>query len=350
MGQILDIAPQKVRRWYKDVLSSFRKEEKTTLHQYDIIVKNSETGKTQTVYVPFCIPQNIGKDMCIDEKKIGEEFYTILSNRTTGKLVFMASTTNSSFLLEATKPIETELKSIEIINRDLAGCYRKFCTIAMPDAKQVGDKFHVVKLLMEAGQAVRMEQKRKISSDKRRAHEAHKIKEKARKKACAKKLLKFKKKKFVYNERVLSNTETPSQVLSRSRGLLFKHPEQWTKSQRERANVLFPEFPEIEKSYRLVIDFRNWYSKKNIERNKYDMDRKLHQWYEDVENSGIVEIMNFSSTVERNEEYIVNYFNLNGATNAMAENRNSKIKKFISSNQGTRDRDFFFFRLKKYFA
>ncbi|MCP4179843.1 MAG: transposase, partial [bacterium] len=37
-------------------------------------------------------------------------------------------------------------------------------------------------------------------------------------------------------------------------------------------------------------------------------------------------------------------------TNAIAENINSKIQRFIASNQGTRDREFFYFRLAAKFS
>ncbi len=53
--------------------------------------------------------------------------------------------------------------------------------------------------------------------------------------------------------------------------------------------------------------------------------------------------------IESNEGYVVNYF-IHGETNALAERINNKIQKFKSSNQGTRDKDFFFFRLSNYFA
>jgi transposase len=68
------------------------------------------------------------------------------------------------------------------------------------------------------------------------------------------------------------------------------------------------------------------------------LEAGLLKWYENVEESNIEELMNFSYTVERNQNYICNYFFHNGSTNAKAENKNGKIKKFISSNQGTRDR------------
>ena len=339
-----------MRRWYRDVLSGFLETGQASLHKHDTDYVNKETGAIKKILVPVCIPENIGDDMCIDEKMIGEEFYTIISNRTTGKLAFTANTTSSYALIEACVPIEKELKNVKIINRDLASSYRRFANIMMPDADQVGDKFHVVKLLLDAQQSVRIKEKNKINTEKRKVHETFKEKEKKRKEDCQKTKQEYKKQKFEYKEKILSNGETPSEILKRSRYLLYKFPEQWTDKQGARAKVLFLEFPNLEKSYNLSIKFRDWYSKKNIGKHKLFLEKGLYQWYEDIEISGITELMNFSSTVERNQDYILNYFYHNGASNAKAENKNGKIKKFISSNQGTRDRDFFFFRLKKYFS
>ena len=322
----------------------------STIHKNDIEYVDKGTGEVKDIFVPICSPENIGEDMCIDEKQIGEDFYSIISNRKTGKLAFVANTTKSSELFEATLTISQQLSQIKVINRDLASCYRNFCNRVMPDTAQVGDKFHVIKLLLDAGQSVRIRLKRDIDTKKRIAFQEFKNQEKQRKDACEKAREKYKKRKFVYKEKLASNGETLSELLRRSRFLLFKFPKQWTKNQRERANVLFIEYPELETAYQLCCDFRNWYSKNNINTSELILEKGLHQWYEDVEDSGIEELMNFSSTVERNEEYICNYFFNNGATNAMAENRNGKIKKFISSNQGTRDRDFFFFRLNNYFT
>ncbi len=44
--------------------------------------------------------------------------------------------------------------------------------------------------------------------------------------------------------------------------------------------------------------------------------------------------------IESNEGYVVSYF-IHGETNAVAEEINSKIQKFISSSRSTRDKDFF---------
>ncbi|MCP4180138.1 MAG: transposase [bacterium] len=350
VGLILNIDHNKLRRWYRDVLSGFSDIGRESLHEHDTMFVNKTTGEIKDIFVPVCIAENIGLDMCIDEKQIGEVFFTIISNRQTGKLAFMADTTRSSELVEACFPIREQLKEVMVLNRDLAGCYRRFCDKLMPRAEQVGDKFHVVKLLLDSGQAVRIRQRHKIETKKREAYNAFKEEEQKRKIDCLKSKKKYKKRKFVYDEKVLANSETPSEILKRSRYLLYKFPEQWTEKQKTRADVLFSEFPELEKAYILNIKFRTWYSKGNIGKHKLILEKELYQWYEDVEESGVNELMNFASTVERNENYILNYFYQNGATNAMAENRNGKIKKFINSNQGTRDRDFFFFRLTKYFA
>ncbi len=88
---------------------------------------------------PLCLSDNIEEDMCIDEKMIEEEFYTIISNRQTHKLTFIANTTNSSDLLIATNPIKSEFKQVKILNQDLTSSYHKFIIIAMSSSDQVGD-------------------------------------------------------------------------------------------------------------------------------------------------------------------------------------------------------------------
>jgi len=80
-----------------------------SVHEYDIDYVDKKTGQIKKISVPVCVPENIGSDMCIDEKKIGEEFFTIISNRNTSNIAFMANTTNSSELIEACIPIKEEM-------------------------------------------------------------------------------------------------------------------------------------------------------------------------------------------------------------------------------------------------
>ncbi len=56
------------------------------------------------------------------------------------------------------------------------------------------------------------------------------------------------------------------------------------------------------------------------------------------------ELLNFRSSVENNADYILNYYQ-QYATNAIAESTNARIQGYIRDNKGTRDIDFFHYRL-----
>ena len=90
-------------------------------------------------------------------------------------------------------------------------------------------------------------------------------------------------------------------------------------------------------------------SRDNIKKPTEYLTEQLTDWYEGTEEDDAEEIVNFKSLVERNETYILNYFD-DGDTNADAEGLNSQIQKFIHMNGGVKDRDFFHFRLRKYFS
>ena len=119
--------------------------------------------------------------------------------------------------------------------------------------------------------------------------------------------------------------------------------------QTKRAYILFEKFPEIKKVYDRCCEFRDWMKKENVGGNIRLLKAELQLWCKNVEIDDIDEMLNFKSLVERNLLPILNYFRF-GATNAVAENINSRIQRFIMINQGTRDREFFYFRLSKYFS
>jgi transposase len=89
--------------------------------------------------------------------------------------------------------------------------------------------------------------------------------------------------------------------------------------------------------------------KDNVGMDKQYLINEIKTWYEKTENDDIEEIMNFKSLTERNFISILNYFD-EGDTNADAEGLNSQIQKFIHMNGGVKNRDFFHFRLRKYFS
>lgn len=343
-GKALQIKPSSIYRWYKDVLSDYAKD-KSIVHKHDI----TKPLQDKTIEVPIFKHENFGPKMAIDEKYIGQDICTVMSNRETGKIALLSKSTNYADIKEILLQHKGLLDNIKSITRDFSSLFEKVCTELLPQATQIGDKFHVIRNLMEAHQSVRVRYRQKELEKRRKAYQQFKLAEGQRLAQCERSGQKFKPGKFHYKEQRMANGETLLELLARSRFLLFKYPGQWSKRQRSRAKALFETYPEIEKTYELSNQFRLLMSSSNIGNHFLVIDKMLHQWYEDVETSQIDEMASFKSMVESNEQVIRNYF-LTGETNALAEAINKNIQRLIASNGGNRDKDFFFFRLALYYA
>jgi transposase len=329
-------------------LSGYRDaDEQISLFEHDRVIR---TGcRVRKVRVPIYEVENMGKNMAVDEKQIGEEMHTILTNRDTGKIALLAESVNFDELSQIL-PTETfKNRSVETLTRDLSHTYRKLGDHSFFNASHIADKFHIIRNLLDAMQSVRVRYRQEVLREKRLAFEAYKQSEKQRQKDFQSQSIPYKRKNFTYQNNIAQNGETFLELLARSRYLLYKHPNQWTQTQHNRAMALFEKFPQIQKSYRLACDFRNWYKKEHVGKPKQPIISRLQQWYADVKDADVDEMLNFKSSVERNQLAITNYFS-NGHTNAIAENLNGRIQQFISANKGTRDVNFFYFKIKKMFA
>ena len=353
MGSIIGIPGKKLYRWYKEVLSGFRDDEtKAELHKYDTVdpsLTDKSTGEVKAVEVPILKEENFGKDMALDDKNIGGVGYSILSNKETKKIAFMASTTKAAILIKILSRISAKvLFSVKTISKDLASGYDWVARAVFMNAMRIADKFHVLKLAFEALQDIRVYYRQQILSSERKQREEMKGKERKRKELCFKKGEVYVPRKFKpLPQKRYGNGETKKEILARGRYLLFRMEKDWSESQKERSVILFNLFPKIKIAYELICQFRKFYSSKigDIEKAKQLLD----EWYRRVEEEDIDEINNFASLVERHEGEILNYFH-EGHTNAYAESLNSIIENFVNANSGTRDRDFFHFRLKQYFT
>ena len=65
-----------------------------------------------------------------------------------------------------------------------------------------------------------------------------------------------------YHPERLKNNETKAELLMRSKYLLMVSPEKWTPSQRERAEILFELYPDIEMAYSLTHSLRMIFAQK----------------------------------------------------------------------------------------
>jgi len=307
------------------------------LHEYDILDKDlidKETGKVKCIPVPILKPENFGENMAIDDKNIGGEGYTVISNKDTGKIAALIMSTKSGIVSGVLEKVPVVMRMVvKTITKDLAENYDWIARTCFMNAQKIADKFHVIKLAMEALQAVRVRFRQRALTAEREQREQWKKE--------GKKMKDFPKAK------TYENGETEKELLARSRYLLFSFEKQWKESQAERAIILFREFPEIKEAYSLICSFRNFYKCKVGTGHR--ARESLNRWYEKTKKSKIEEIKNFRHTVKRHEGEIMNYFD-EGHTNAFAESLNNKIQGFVRSNYGVRDRDFFHFRMMKHFS
>lgn len=342
IGRVVGNDGKKIYRWYKEVLSGFTKpQEQAILHENDIPEKtDSKTGEISVLPVPIFKQENFGEHMTIDDKNIGGEGYTVMANKITGKIAVLAQTTKTDILASILQKIPVSIRySVKIISKDLAEGYDWIARTLFLNAIRVDDKFHVLKLGFEALQNVRVRYRQMILTEEKNRREEkkardHEMKIRPEKKSAA-------------LPKTYANGDTKKELLARSRYLLFSFREKWTESQKERATILFREFPEIEKAYDLMIRFRGFYQTKVGDTTM--AKERLKAWYEKVSAADTPEMETFASTVAHHEATILNYFET-GQTNAFAESLNAKIQRFVQSNQGTNDRDFFHFRLKGYFS
>lgn len=341
---------KKIHHWYQDYLSGFPEDKE--LHEHDTEdpdLIDRKTGKPKKVAVPIFKPWNFGKSMSIDDKNIGGIGYMIMRNKKTGKIALMIATTKLKLIKKILQTLPASISfGVEKITRDMAGYYWMLHEI-FPRAIQIADKFHVIKHALDALQDIRVRYRQIHLTKRRQEYEQHKAAEKQRMEECKTNNLPYKKKRFEYKEPKYENGETALKLLANSRYLLFKHAKEWDEYSSERATILFREFPEIHKAYLLTCRFRTWMTKDNIGRERRQLIEELNIWSQLVEESDIEEILNFKSLVERNSEFILNYFN-EGDTNADAEGLNSRIERFIVNNGGIKNRDFFHFRMKKHFS
>ena len=261
------------------------------------------------------------------------ELYTIITNKDAkgkkGALVAMIKGTSSDVVSECLKQISTHIRlRVKEITIDLSPSMKLICKQSFPSATIVSDRFHVQKLMNEAVSDVRIKH-RWDSIDKE--NEDIKLA-----KATGR----------TYKPKTYENGDTVRQLLARSRHSVMMHFSKWTHAQSKRAEILFREFPDIHKAYKVSMKLTEIY---NTTKCKMTALTKLAHWYEEVEQLDNKIFNSVINTMQNNYASIVNYFD-NRSTNASAESFNAKVKAFRSQFRGVRDIPFFIFRLTKIFA
>ena len=279
-------------------------------------------------------PKNVGYRLCLDETALSKgELYTIIINKDKhgrkGSIVEVIKGTKAEDVIAVLMLIPEDIRrQVKEITLDMAASMYKIARKCFPQAMQVIDRFHVQKLVYEAVQELRITYRwQVIKEENKRMKEARK-------------------RGIDYEPEVFENGDTIKQLLARSRYLLFKSPDKWTKSQKIRAEILFKQFEDIKHVYYYSLQLGKIFSA------TYDKDvarAKLALWYNKIEEYGYDTFSTVANSIENHYERILNFF-VNRSTNAEAEAFNAKIKAFRASFRGVVDRKFFLFRLAKVYA
>lgn len=265
-----------LERHYKDHLSDYR--------TWDSL---SHAGKW------LLFPQNLGTHLSIDETSLSNgDLYTIVRNKAAkgrkGAIIAIVYGTKSEDVIEVLKKIpEEELNKVEEVTLDMADTMRKIVRRCFPKAIRVIDRFHVQKLACDALQEIRIAYRWEAIQEETEAKEEAKGKGEK------------------YRVETLKNGDTPKQLLARSRYLLFKSPEKWSKSQKARAEILFELYPDLKKAYSLTHSLRMIFAKNTV---KDAARASLARWYNQVEEAGFNSFNVIAATVYEHYEEILNFY------------------------------------------
>lgn len=279
-------------------------------------------------------PQNLGTQLSIDETSVSHgELYTIVTNKAAkgrkGAIVAIVAGVKAETVIEVLRKMPEKLRrKVKEITLDMAGNMELIAKRAFPAAVRVTDRFHVQQLATEALQEMRIKHRWAALDAENKAME------------------KARKENYNFESEYLSNGDTLKQLLARSRYVLYKRSEQWSESQKQRAELLFDHYPDLKQAHGLSTALSNIFE--NTKDKLYGLAR-LAKWHEKVRISGFESFNTISRSIQNHYQTILNYFD-NRSTNASAESFNAKLKAFRSQFRGVRNIEFFLYRLTQIYA
>jgi len=278
-------------------------------------------------------PQNIGENLGIDELSLSKgELYTFVTNKSgKGKkktLVAVIKGTKSQDIIDVLNKIPIDKrKLVKEITLDMANNMQLASRMCFPESSLVTDRFHVVKLVLDALQHQRIKLRWEAIEKENQA------------------IKQAKEQGIKYIPITLENDDTPKQLLARSRYIIAKKQNQWTDNQKIRAELLFKNYPSLHQGYKHTLEFRNIYEQTSREIAK----EQILAWIEKTKSLQLNDFNTAANSLKYHLETILNFF-IKRHTNANAESFNSKVKLFRANQRGVVDVKFFLFRMEKLFS
>ena len=254
-------------------------------------------------------PENIGEHLSIDELSLSKgEIYTFVTNKL-GRakkktLVAVIKGTKSQDIIDVLNKIPLEnRKTVKEITLDMANNMQLASRMCFTESYLVTDRFHVVKLVMEALQHLRIKYRwEEIEKENQAIKTA-------------------KEQGLKYVPLTFENDDTPKQLLARSRYIIAKKRSDWTENQKIRAELLFKNYPLLDQAYKHTLEFRNIYE----ETSREIAQEKIENWIAKTKLLNLTVFNTAANSLKYHLETILNFF-IKRNTNANAESFNSKIK------------------------
>ena len=177
----------------------------------------------------------MGSRLAIDETSLSNgELYTFVSNRDACtrecSLIAVVAGTKSEDVIAVLQQIKEERRyAVEEVTLDLSDSMRKIVRTAFPKASRVIDRFHIQKLACDAVQELRI--RHRWDAIQQANEEMEEVKQYG----------------GDYVPYRYPNGDTRRELLIRSRYLLFKSANNWTEKQKQRAVILYKEYPDIQR-------------------------------------------------------------------------------------------------------
>lgn len=246
-------------------------------------------------------PENISEYIAIDEVTLSKgELYTYLTAKDkmqrNGTLIGSIRGTKAEDIIAYGMQIPlSQRQKVKEVSLDMAPNMKLAAQTLFPHAKLVTDRFHVVKLVLEALQQIRIKYRWQAIEDENRQ------------------IAKCRKNKVKFQSERLANGESRKELLARSRFLLFKFKSEWTLNQKERAKILFREYPKLRDAYLKTLSFRRIYNKLCIKKAK----TRFNKWIHEVKQLKQDEFNTAALSIQYHLPTILNFF-INRSTNAFA--------------------------------
>ena len=182
---------------------------------------------------------NTGPHLAIDESLLSDGgLYTFVTDRDActreRSLAAVVAGTKPEDVIAVLQKIDGDKRhAVDEVTLDLSDSMRKIVRAAFPKAGRVIDRSHIQKLACDAVQEPRIKHRRDAIQQANDGMEEAGL--------SGEDYIPFR----------YPNGDTRKELLIRSRHLLFKSADKWTERQKQRAGILFGEYPD----YRMPADF-----------------------------------------------------------------------------------------------